>query len=118
MRRIDGPGEGAVVNLDVQFGHSVGLENSSGWPGAEKSEIVLPGIQGELAAVEGPLDRGEPEVRDQAVRDPALHHGREHRVFGLDFHAIEIFEAPQLHSRRPEVLEVHKRLFQKYAGVV
>ena len=40
-----GPGERSVVNLNVEFGHAVHLEDAGGWPRAEKGEIVLPAIQ-------------------------------------------------------------------------
>ena len=39
-------------------------------------------------------------------------------IFGLDFKAVEIFEAAEFQSGRAEMLEVHKRLLHKSVGNV
>ena len=60
----------------------------------------------------------KPKFEIRRLGDARLNHGRQQRIFRLDFQAIKIFEAAQFQAGRSQMLEVYKRLLHKSVGHV
>src|SRR5207253_9443692 len=109
---------GSVEKVHVEFTHGINLINTAGGACAEKSEVVIARVEGELRAIEAAAHRGKTEIADEALRDTSVDESGEAFVRGRYFSAIEKRETAETQLPVGGKSEAHISLSDKAVRVV